>query len=61
MLMRPDNDTRKDDEVKYEMLQILEDKYKIFMVTDDRPKVTQMYLEVGLDVLNSRRDVNDVF
>lgn len=61
MLMRPDDDTRKDDEVKYEMLQILEDKYKIFMVTDDRPKVTQMYLEVGLDVLNSRRDVNDVF
>lgn len=61
MLMRPDNDTRKDDEVKYEMLQSLEDKYKVYMVSDDRPKVTQMYLEVGLDVFNTRKDVNSVF
>lgn len=61
MLMRPDGDTRKDDEVKYEMLQSLEDKYKIYIVSDDRPKVTQMYLEVGLDVFNTRKDINSVF
>lgn len=61
MLMRGDDDMRPDDKVKYEMLQSLEDKYKIYIVSDDRPKVTQMYLEVGLDVFNTRRDVNDVF
>lgn len=61
LLMRPDNDSRPDHMIKYEMLKSLGDKYSIILVTDDRPKVTQMYNEVGLTTLNSRKDINVVF
>ena len=53
LFMRKDGDTRPDEIIKHEIYEThIKDKYDIFAVFDDRPKVIRMWRELGLFVFD---------
>ena len=52
LLMRPDNNSRDDDEVKAKLFDDYLSKLNIKLVIDDRPSVIRMWKEKGLEVLD---------
>lgn len=54
LFMRPENDYRADDIVKYEMFnKYIRDNYHVVGVFDDRDKVCAMWEELGVNLLNA--------
>lgn len=54
LIMRPENDYRADDIVKYEMFNnYIRDNYYVVGVFDDRDKVCAMWEELGINLLNA--------
>ena len=52
LIMRPDGDSRQDDEMKRLMYDRFLKRYNVVKIFDDRPRVINVWKELGLDVVD---------
>jgi hypothetical protein len=52
LLMRTENDNRKDYIIKYELFNGIRSKFAIKLIVDDRPQVINMWRSMGITVLD---------
>lgn len=55
LMMRPDGNFMSDFILKKEMLDIILEDYEVFMVFEDRERVTEMYRENGIPCMQVRK------